>query len=169
MTLIKYITIILVFAGLSGCSVKYSFTGASIPVETKTVSIYDFPKLAPLGDPNLSNTFSEALKDKFVSLTRLQLVSEYGDLEFSGAIVDYRTQPMAIQANSDVAAQNRLTISVKVKFTNAQNPKANFDNTFTRYADYDSDLDLSIVASNLESEIFEQLIDDIYNKAVVNW
>jgi hypothetical protein len=169
MNFLKTIILLIAIIGLTGCTVKYSFTGASIPTESKTVSIYDFPNLAPLVNPTLSNTFSEALKDKFVSLTRLQLVSEYGDLEFSGAIVDYRTQPMAIQANSDVAAQNRLTISIKVKFTNAQNPKSNFDTNFSRFADYDSDRDLSTVESALVDEILEQLIDDIYNKAVVNW
>jgi hypothetical protein len=169
MAYLKLLVTLMTASLLSGCSMKYSFTGASIPQETKTVSVYDFPNMAPLINPTLTNTFTEALKDKFVSLTRLQVVTEYGDLEFSGSIVDYRTQPMAIQANSDQAAQNRLTITVKVKFTNAQNPKANFDTNFSRYSDYSSDKNLQEVEDALVNEILEQLIDDIFNKAVVNW
>ncbi|HCC30732.1 MAG TPA: hypothetical protein DEQ03_11900 [Marinilabiliales bacterium] len=160
---------LLAFFLTTGCKVNYSFTGASIPEETETVSVYDFPNMAPLVNPALSNQLTEALKDKFMTQTSLQLVPQYGHLSFEGSIVDYRTQPMAIQANSDVAAQNRLTISVKVKFTNEKNPKANFDTSFSRYADYDSDKDLTSVEDALVEQILDELIDDIFNKAVVNW
>lgn len=165
---IHYLAFIIVIAA-SGCKVNYSFTGASIPEGTETVTVYDFAKVVALGNPNISNLFTESLKDKFMTQTSLQIVPQFGHLSFEGSITDYRTQPIAIQANSDMAAQNRLTISVKVKFTNEKNPKANFDTSFSRYADYDSDKDLSSVEDALVEEIFEDLIDDIFNKAVVNW
>lgn len=153
----------------SGCSVKYSFTGASIPPEAKTVSVANFPNLAPLVNPTLSNTLTEALKDRFISQTSLQLVQSYGDLQFEGSIVDYRTAPVNIQAGSDAAAQNRLTISVSVKFINLVDSDANYETRFSRYAEYDSSQSLSDVESGLVEQIVEEIIEDIFNKAVVNW
>lgn len=153
----------------SACTIKYSFTGASIPPGTETVSVSNFPNMAPLVNPMLSNTLTEALKDKFMTQTSLQLIQQNGDLQFEGSIVEYQTKPMAIQAGSDQAAQNRLTISIKVKFTNRNDPKADFDTRFTRYSDYDSNNNLQDVEDGLVDEIVEQLIDDIFNKAVVNW
>ncbi len=174
-TMIKLLNLrnlVLVTTGLlllSGCTIKYSFTGASIPPGTESVSVADFPNMAPLINPLLSSTFTEALKDKFMTQTSLQLIQQNGDLQFEGSIVDYSTKPMSIQAESDQAAQNRLTIAVKVKFTNLKDPKSNFDMRFSRYADYDSNLNLQDVEDGLVAEIIEQLIDDIFNKAVVNW
>ena len=158
---------IMLFA-ISSCTIKYSFTGASIPPDAKTVAIADFKNMAPLINPTLSNAITEALKDKFVAQTSLMLTRDDADLKFEGTIVDYKTQPMAIQSG-DVAAKNRLTISVKVKFTNSKDPKANFDTSFTRYEDYDSSLSLDAVEAGLVEEIVKQLIDDIFNKSVVNW
>ncbi len=159
----------LLLVAFNSCKINYSFTGASIPPGTKTVSIADFPNMAPLINPLLSNTFTEALKDKFMSQTSLQLVQSYGDLQFEGTIVNYNTRPMNIQAGTDQAAQNRLTIGVKVKFINNMDPKANFETTFSRYADYSSDASLQDVENTLVDEIVAELVDDIFNKAVVNW
>lgn len=153
----------------SACSIKYSFTGASIPPGTETVSIAEFPNMAPLVNPMLSNILTEALKDKFMTQTSLQLVQQNGHLQFEGTIVDYNTKPMAIQAGTDQAAQNRLTITIKVKFVNEKDPKANFDTQFSRYEDYSSDQNLQDVEDSLIEVIVEQLVDDIFNKAVVNW
>jgi hypothetical protein len=89
-------------------------------------------------------------------------------LRFEGYISDYNTQPIAIQSN-DLAAQNRLTITVSIKFTNTKDEKQNFETTFTRFADYSAKQDLSSVESGLIENISSQLIDDIFNKAVVNW
>lgn len=153
---------------LASCSVKYSFTGASIPADAKTVSIADFKDVSPLNYATLSSTLTEALRDRFVSQTSLSLSRGEGDLRFEGTITDFRTQPMAIQAG-DVAAKNRLTISVKVKFTNTKEPKSSFESSFSRYADYDSSYSLDDVAGGLVEEIVKQLVDDIFNKSVVNW
>ena len=152
----------------SSCTIKYSFTGASIPPDAKTVSIADFNNMAPLINPLLSNNLTEALKDKFVSQTNLTLTQEEGDLKFEGTITNYQTQPMAIKSG-DVAAQNRFTITIKVKFTNAKDPKSNYDASFSRYTDYDSSLNFADEESSLTDEVVKLLVEDIFNKAVVNW
>ncbi len=167
LTIILVTSIILIF---SSCTIKYSFTGASIPPDSKTVSIQNFPNMAPLVNPMLSSKITEDLKDKFLMQTSLNLVNQSGDLDFKGKITDYYTQPVAIQGGEiSVAAMNRLTITVSVQFTNKQDPKANFDNTFSRYADYESSKNLQDVEAELVDEIVKELIQDIFNKAVVNW
>ena len=164
----KLLLFISIIALTSGCAIKYSFTGASIPPDAKTVFIADFKNMAPLVNPSLSNDLTEALKDKFVNQTSLKIGDENADLYFEGTITDYNTQPVAIKSG-DIASQNRLTISVKVKFVNNKDPKANFDSNFSRYQDYDSQNSLSDVEDQLVSLIIEDLIDDIFTKSVVNW
>jgi len=153
----------------SGCSVKYSFTGASIPAGAESVSVANFPNMAPLVNPTLSNTLTEALKDRFIAQTSLQLIQSNADLQFQGSITSYRTAPTNIQAGSDVAAQNRLTIGISVKFINLIEPESNYEAKFTRYADYESSESLQDVESALVEQIVEELVEDIFNKAVVNW
>ncbi len=147
---------------------NYSFTGASIPEEVKTVSVKTFQSYAPLAGANLSQTFTEALKDKFVSQTNLDLVANDGDLRFEGSIVGYSVTSVAIQGN-ERAALNRLTIKVKVKFTNTKDSELDFETTFSRYSDYESSQNLASIEDGLITEINEQLTQDIFNKAVSNW
>lgn len=166
----KLISFLLIAIAFTGCKMNYSFTGASIPPGTETVSVANFPNMAPLVNPTLSMTLAEALKDKFMSQTSLQLIQRDGDLQFSGTITGYQTRPVSIQAgDTDVAAMNRLTLTVKVKFTNKLDSKADFDTNFSRYSDYDSSENLQDVEDALIDEIIEQIIDDIFNKSVVNW
>lgn len=162
----KLIFLSLIF--LVGCTIKYSFTGASIPPDAKTIYITEFKNVAPLINPALSNDLTEALKDKFVTQTSLKLGDENADLFFSGSITDYNTKPMAIK-KGDVASQNRLTIVIKVKFVNNKDTKANFESSFSRYRDYDSEYSLADVEDELVKAIIEELVDDIFTKAVVNW
>lgn len=153
----------------AGCKVNYSFTGGNIDyTKIKTVSIAYFANNAPIIQPTLSQSFTEALKDKFNSQTKLQLVNKGGDLSLEGSIIGYSTQPVAIQGN-ETAALNRLTITVNVKFTNKLDDKQNFDQNFSRYEDYQSKLSLSSVEETLIKDINDALVEDIFNKAVVNW
>lgn len=151
-----------------GCSLSYSFTGASIPVEAKTISIGYFSNEASLINPALSSTLTDALRDRFASQTRLDLVNSKGDLSIEGRITNYTATPTAIQGN-DIAAQYRLTITVKVIFVNNIDESQNFEQSFSRFEDYSSALDLNTVQDNLVETITEALVDDIFNKAVVNW
>ncbi len=145
----------------------YSFSGASIPAEAKTVSVEYFPNHAQLVDPMLSDNLTTALRDAMNSQTTLDLVESGGDLAFEGEIIDYKTSPVAITGQT--AALNRLTITVKVRFTNNIDDSKDFEQTFSRYEDYPSDQELNSVQSSLTSTIVEQLVEDIFNKALVNW
>ncbi len=160
--------IILIVGIITSCKVNYSFTGASIPADVKTVSVKTFQNYAPLANPNLTQTFSEALKDKFLAQTNLDVVAKNGDLQFEGSITGYTITSLAIQGN-ETAALNRLTVTVNVKFTNTKDTKQNFERSFTRYADYDSSQNLTTIEDNLLKDINDQLTQDIFNNAVSNW
>ena len=152
---------------MSSCGI-YSFSGASIPAEAKTVSVQYFPNNAQLVNPLLSNTITNALNDMFVNQTTLQSVAQNGDLALEGEITGYSTSPIAITGNQ-TAAMNRLTVTVNVRFTNKYDESKNFEQKFSQYQDYPSGQDLNAVQDVLVEQIVEDLCQDIFNKAVVNW
>ena len=153
---------------LVGCTVKYSFSGASIPLEAKTVSIAYFPNNAPMVAPTLSSALTDALQDKFARQTKLQLVPTGGDLAFEGEITNYTSTPAAITAN-ETAAMNRLTITVKVKFTNIYEPQFDYNKSFSSFVEYDANQLLQDVQDSLITDIVDLLVQDIFNAAVANW
>ncbi len=163
-----YLLVVLCVVAVSGCRISYSFSGASISPEMKTISIQYFQNQAPLFQPTLSTTFTEALKDRMTSQTSLELINSTGDLNFEGEITNYISNPVAIQGN-ETAALSRLTISVHVKFTNAKNPKLNFDRTFSQFSDYESNKTLSSAEGELIPVIVDKLTEDIFNAALTNW
>lgn len=146
----------------------YSFSGASIPAEAKTVSVQYFPNQAQLINPLLSENFTTALRDAIMNQTSLDMVDSGGDLSFEGEIVDYRTTPVAITAGQ-TAALNRLTITVNVRFVNNFDESKNFETKFSNYVEYPSDQELSSVQESLTATIVEALVEDVFNKALVNW
>ncbi len=149
------------------CKGGYSFTGGDVG-EAESFSVYVFPNQAPLVNPNLSIQFTENLKQEILQQTPLQLVERGGDLEFSGAITGYSVNVRSAQSG-ETNAQNRLTISVKVDFLNNLDAKKNFEQTFSRFRDYDANLNLNAVEDALVSQINDELAQDIINKALVNW
>lgn len=153
---------------IPACKISYTFTGASIAADVKTFSVYHFPNRARLINPTLSTDFTEKLKDKLLRQTSLREQTENGDLVFEGQITDYEVRPMAIQ-KEDLAAQNRLTIGIKLKYTNNRNHEQDFDRTFTAYEDFSSSLSLSDVESSIVPEILDKLMDDIFNATIANW
>lgn len=153
--------------GLSSC-VSYSFTGASIPPDAKTISIQYIDNQASFVVPTLSESLTTEIKDRFSSQTSLVPVRERGDLQIEGFITDYSTSPQSVESNEQ-AALNRLTITVKIKFTNLIEPDKSYETTFSRYNDYPSEKDLNSVQDEQIELINEMLVDDIFNKAVVNW
>ena len=150
-----------------GCGI-YSFSGASIPAEARTVSVEYFPNHAQLINPLLSDNLTTALRDAMMNQTPLDMVDEGGDLAFEGEITDYKTTPVAITA-TQTAAMNRLTITVKVRFSNRFDDTKDFEQSFSHYEDYPSDQDLNSVQESLTATIIEALVEDIFNKALVNW
>lgn len=153
---------------LVSCSGGYSFTGASVPPEAKTISIKQFPNFASTVNPQLSQKLYDELQKMFSSQTTLVVNSDEGDLQLSGEITDYSARASSIGSNDNVAT-NRLTITIKVSFSNRFDYKADFEQSFSRYKDYNAALDLSAVESSLVDEIVTELCEDIFNKSVVNW
>jgi len=159
---------LLVIAVSCGVKINYSFTGASIPVEAKTISVATFQNRASLVQPGLTQTLTDAFIDMCKAQTNLDMVSSGGDLSFEGDITDYKTQPLTVSGDEQ-AAMNRFSISVRVKYVNSFNTDNSYEQTFTRYQDYNSALNLSDVESELTDEIVKMLVDDIFNRAFVNW
>lgn len=162
-------TLLIIVSALVLCSCGiYSFTGASIPAEAKTVSVQYFPNNADLVQPMLSSTITNTLRDYFMNQTTLNEVPQNGDLSIEGEIIGYSTAPTAITGNQ-TAALNRLTITVNVRFFNKYDENKNFEQRFSQYEDYPSNMDLNSVQETLIETICEKLCEDIFNKAVVNW
>ena len=160
--------IIILAVLLTSCRMTVSLSGGTVDARAKTVVVATFPNNASLVNPSLSQIFTINLQNKIQGMTPLTLVDNNGDYEFEGEITDYSVNPVSIQGN-DTPAQNRLTITVKVRFTNKFDENLNFEQTFSRYADYNSSLNLSSVESGLVETIVEELSEDIFNKAFVNW
>lgn len=152
----------------TGCKVKYSLNGATIPLEAKTVSVGYFENNTSLGSPAISQKFTEKLRDVVSTQTNLALMKQNGDLKFEGSIINYNVAPVAIQSN-DQAANNRLTITVNVKYSNRFDVTKNFEQNFTRFADYKANTTISSQEDVLLSEINRQLTEDIFNRAFNNW
>ncbi|MEO6884523.1 MAG: LptE family protein [Bacteroidia bacterium] len=147
---------------------SYSFNGASVPPQAKTISIQYFPNYAPLAGPTLSQLFTEELKNYFSQQTHLTLINKGGDLNFEGSITGFSTQPLAIKPG-DVSALTRLTITVQVKYASKFDKSKNFEASFSRFADYNSSQQLAAVENDLITQINKQLAEDIFNKALNNW
>ncbi len=153
-----------------GCSsVNYSFSGTSIQPDVKTITLNEFEYKALKVNPTLANSLSEAIRTRFRQMTRLEQVEMDGDLEVTGEISGYDVRAQAVTAN-EVAAQNRLTVTVKVSFNNRKYPEDNFENkNFSAYADYDSTNSLDAVEHSLCEEIIDKLVEDIFNATVAQW
>lgn len=165
-------TIILAAAGallslLAGCGI-YSFSGTSIQNDVQSITLNYFDYKAQKVNPSLSNDLTEALRTQFRKMTRLEQVEMDGDLEIAGEVTGYDIQATAVTAD-EVAAQNRLTVTVKITFTNRKHPEDDLEQNFSAYSDYDSTQPLDAVESTLCEEIIEKLVDDIFNATVAQW
>lgn len=163
-----YILIFIICITFLSCKVNYTFSGASYSADVHTFNVAFFQNQAPLINPSLSNVFTEALKDRISQQTKLKLTQRDGDLIYEGEIVNYNVSPQTIQGN-ETAALNRLTISVRVKYTNTKNNAQNFDRTFTQFADFESTKPFQSVEDELIKEIVDKLTHDIFNASLVNW
>lgn len=151
-----------------GCTVKYSFSGASIPEGAKTFTVAYFPNNAQMVTPTLSQVFTDALIDRMERQTRLVQVNDGGDLSFEGEITRYETRPSSISGDEH-ATQNRLTITVRVQYTNAIEPQNNFNQSFSAYSDYPTTTPLQDAEGTLIPEIVEDLVNQIFNAALAKW
>jgi len=172
--------ILLIFTlllNISGCGV-YSFTGANIPPEVKTISIQRFYDEVGTGPPNLSQLFTEKIRDYYQQNTSLTIVPNEGDLQIEGSIVGYRLTPMAPRSqgsttfdDADIAALQRLTIDVNVTYISTVDDTFNFEGQrFSFYLDYDPERqDFNSIEADLVDEIYDAIILDIFNATVANW
>ena len=166
--ILKYTFAFVAFLSVVACSVKYSFTGASIAPEIRTVSVSSFTNIAPMVAPILAPTITSELQDKFSRSTSLIPLNKGGDMAFEGVITGYTSTPTAVTSD-EYASQNRLTVTVKVKFTNKFQPKMSFDKSFSAYLDYDNTQLLQQVEGALIPEIVDQIVEDIFNASASNW
>ena len=152
---------------VNSCGV-YNFTGAK-PVDAKTFQVNYFQNNAPLIEPGIERTFTLELQDIIQNQTNLNLVSQGGELLYEGEIVDYRITPMTATADQR-AAQNRLTITVMVRFTNRNKEDDNFEKRFSFF--YDFDANQQLVGSQLTTAldvIFERITQDVFNESLAKW
>ena len=164
----KVILSIVITILFSSCIGGYSFTGASISPETKTYSVDQFSNRASIIQPMLASDLTLALINKISSGSNLQSVNNDADISFKGTIVSYNVTPVSIQGD-DKAAKNRLTITIKVVCVNRKDKKMDFTQNFSKFRDYDSSLSLNDVEEALIKQINEELVEDVFNKAFVNW
>ena len=169
---LKIIVLCFLFpAGLTihSCKISYSFSGSSIDPRVRSISIKDFPNMAPeYTYPPLSRDFTEALKDKFTRQTKLQMVRENGDLDIEGEIIRHSFTPQAPTANM-LAAMTRITIGVRVRYTNKIKPDEDFEQSFTAYTDFSNERTIDDVQSEACDVILKEIIDQIFNQTVANW
>lgn len=164
---LKYFLFLFVLLTINSCKF-YSFTGGSTG-DAKTIQVDFFPNQAPLVEPTLSQRFTQEMQDLFLRQTNLELVRTGGDLRFEGEITGYRINPMSATAQQ-TAAQNRLTVTVNVRFFNRLKEEDNFEQRFSFYSDFDASAQLSGgVLDNALSEILERIIQDIFNASVAKW
>ena len=165
---LKYFLLLTFAFSLSGCGF-YSFTGASIPAGTKTYQVNRFENNALLVEPGLERDFKIALEDLIQNQTNLTLVPSNGDLVYEGEITDYRVSPTTA-TSENTAAQNRLTISVKIRFFNRKKEDDDLEQTFSFFKDYEGSSQLiGSQKTTAHEEIFERLTQDIFNATLAKW
>jgi len=156
-----------------GVSAKYSMSGAS--TEAKTISITEFYNNADLGPANMSQVLTNDLKNYFVQNSSLSVVAEEGELQLEGEITDLRITPISPTATGDPtqinrASATRLTITVRATYINTLKEEMSFkDKSFSFYKDFDNELNVSDVEDAFIKEIFQRIINDIFNASVANW
>ncbi|HKL92129.1 MAG TPA: LptE family protein [Bacteroidales bacterium] len=153
----------------TACTVQYKFNGASIDYNRiKTLAVQDFPNQAVLVYPPLSQLFTESLKDLFSRQTKLRLIERDAHLALEGEITGYELTPMAAQADG-YATETKLTVTVRVRFTNNVDPDESFEQTFSAYRMFDAAYMLEDVQDALLEEINKEIAEAIFNKTVANW
>jgi len=160
--------IILIFGLFSSCRVKYSFSGADIDPNIKTVSVKYFENKSGNGPANMSDLFTNALKEKIQRETKLNLVENNADIEFNGYIESYYYTVQAPNG-TETSDLRRITMKVKVNFINNIDEKKNWEKSFQNHAEHSVDIDLNSVEEESIEQINELIVEEIFNKAFVNW
>lgn len=164
---ILYVVMSVVLIG--GCTVSYKLNSASIDYTVvSSVSVLDFPNQAPMVYPPLSQVLTERMKDIYTTKTRLKAVQTNGDLNIEGEITGYDLTPMAVKEDA-WASETKLTITIRVRYTNKTNPDKDFEQTFSAYREFPATRMLTDVQDQLCTEIVEELTDLVFNATVADW
>jgi len=168
MKFLKYILVLAVVSTFSGCTVKYNFTGTG-KIDAKTFQVNYFQNNAEIIEPGIERTFTQRLQNLIQNQTNLSLTNSGGDLIYEGEITQYRISPMTATADQR-AAQNRLSITVNVRFTNTKNEDDSFEKPFSFFYDFSgNDLPTGAVLNTALDEIFERITQDIFNASLAKW
>ena len=162
-------TAIIIALGTQACSISYKFNGAALDYTVyKTVQVSNFPIRAALVYPPLQQTFETELADYITRNTRLKTVDSGGDIQLEGEITGYALSPQAVTEDA-YASKTRLTVTVRVKYTDNKNDKNNIDQSFSSYRDFDSSEMLTDLQDELCQQIAKELVDLIFNATLGNW
>jgi len=164
----KFTLLLAILLTLSGCSVKYNFSGTG-KIDAKTFQVNYFQNNADVIEPGIERTFTRTLQDLIQNQTNLSLTNSGGDLVYEGEITQYRISPMTATADQR-AAQNRLSISVMVRFTNKKKEEDSFEKQFSFYYDFSGDaLPTGAVLNTALDEIFTRITQDVFNASLAKW
>ena len=147
--------------------VTFNMSGASFG-EARTCQVNFFENRADIVNARLSSLVTDALKDKIQANSSLRLVNSNADVLFEGEITGYTVQPQQVTA-SGTAAKDRLSVTIKVKFTNVLESEKSFDKSFSRFQEYTGGASLNSVEGGLVEDILKELMEDIFNEAFSSW
>ena len=162
----KYILIAVFVVIAQGCGF-YNFTGGNVG-SAETFQVNRFENNSPIIEPGLDRDFRLALQDLITNQTNLSYATSGGDLLYEGEITEYRIAPMSA-TSQNTAAQNRLTISVNVRFYNATKPDDDFEQRFSFFYDFPAATSVNAIKSEAHEVIFERITQDIFNESLANW
>ena len=167
--LLKIITVLCIGQLVTSCAISVSFTGASVDyTKVSSISIKDFPNVAPYVIAPMSQQFTEMLKDKYSRQTKLRVVRDGGDLDLEGEITGCNYTPLTV-TDGAYASQTRLTVSIRVRFTNKKDPERDFERTFTAQNEFSNERTISQVEEELSNGIMKEIIDQIFNETMATW
>jgi hypothetical protein len=161
------ISAILTLFLLVSCNVKYNFTGTG-KINAKTFQVNYFQNNAEIVEVGIERTFTQKLQNTIQNQTNLELVPSGGDLLYEGEIVEYRITPMASNANQQ-SSQNRMTITINVRYSSKNSEDDNFEKRFSFFHDYDANLLPSAVLNEALEIIYERITQDIFNESLAKW
>ncbi len=167
MRYLKLLTVLALVFMVNGCGI-YNFTGAK-PIDADTFQVNYFQNNADIVEPGVELTFTRRLQELIQNQTNLSLTDSGADLVYEGEITQFRVTPMTATADQR-AAQNRLSITVNVRFTNKRKEEDDFEKPFSFFYDYPAnDLLSGQILNNALDEIFERITQDIFNESLAKW
>ena len=161
--------LLLLCFGLTSCSISYKFNAGTMDYsQIQSISIKDFPNMANYVYAPLAQRFTDQLREKYIRQTRLQVLRENGTMDMEGEITGYELMPLAVREDM-LASQTRLTITIRVRFTNQVTPEDDFEQSFSAYQEFNSDTNMDTVVDELCELIIKEIVDQIYNATVAKW